>query len=348
MNNSRTLTAALIASATCAAVAIAQSASTAASDSGSTSSSGTTLAEVLVTGEQPGPGLWKVTKGDHVLWIFGTYGPLPKKVSWRSKEVEAILAASQELITPVDVKPKIGFFGAISMLPSLIGIRNSPDKAKIKDLVPADQYARWLVQKEKYIGRDSGIEKWRPSFAVGELYGEAIDSWGFKKPSFPPSDELREQIEKLAKKHKVHVNNLELILEVEKPRAWVKDIKKLHIEDLACFNQSLEAVETDRESMGVRANAWAVGDIATLRPKLNEIQKDPCIDVFLSFLNSDPARDRGFNDIPKTIVSIWVAAAEAALAKNSSTFAVLSIGDIYWSDGYVAALRAKGYTVEEP
>jgi hypothetical protein len=38
----------------------------------------TTLETVLVTGEQPGPGLWKVSHGDHVLWILGAQYPLPK------------------------------------------------------------------------------------------------------------------------------------------------------------------------------------------------------------------------------------------------------------------------------
>ena len=27
---------------------------------------------ILVAGQRPGPGLWKVSKGDHVLWVFGT------------------------------------------------------------------------------------------------------------------------------------------------------------------------------------------------------------------------------------------------------------------------------------
>ena len=30
------------------------------------------LAEVLVVGKQPGPGLWRISKGDHDLWIFAT------------------------------------------------------------------------------------------------------------------------------------------------------------------------------------------------------------------------------------------------------------------------------------
>jgi hypothetical protein len=49
------------------------------------------LEEVLVTGQQPGPGLWKVTRPDdangHVLWILGNHSPLPKKLSWRSTEL---------------------------------------------------------------------------------------------------------------------------------------------------------------------------------------------------------------------------------------------------------------------
>ena len=46
---------------------------------------------VLVTGEQPGPGLWKVSSGDHVLWILGEVAPQPNKVTWRSKRFEALL-----------------------------------------------------------------------------------------------------------------------------------------------------------------------------------------------------------------------------------------------------------------
>src|SRR5690348_2085441 len=34
-----------------------------------------TLQTVLVRGSQPGPGLWRVSKGDHTLWILGTLGP---------------------------------------------------------------------------------------------------------------------------------------------------------------------------------------------------------------------------------------------------------------------------------
>ena len=63
---------------------------------------GAIIEEVLVTGVQPGPGLWRVTRptdeGEHVLLIMGQYRTLPKEMEWRSTELEAAIASSQELL----------------------------------------------------------------------------------------------------------------------------------------------------------------------------------------------------------------------------------------------------------
>jgi hypothetical protein len=45
---------------------------------------------------------------------------------------------------------------------------------------------------------------------------------------------------------------------------------------------------------------------------------------------------------------MWLANAEAALARNASTFAVLSMKDLLDPKGLMALLAAKGYTVEQP
>jgi flavin-binding protein dodecin len=44
----------------------------------------------------------------------------------------------------------------------------------------------------------------------------------------------------------------------------------------------------------------------------------------------------------------WVAAARVALDKNRSTFAVLSLAEIFSPDGHLEKLKELGYTVEEP
>jgi hypothetical protein len=51
------------------------------------------LPMVVVSGVQPGPGLWKVSKGDHVMWVLGTLSPLPRDMQWQAQEVEQVIAA---------------------------------------------------------------------------------------------------------------------------------------------------------------------------------------------------------------------------------------------------------------
>ncbi len=44
----------------------------------------------------------------------------------------------------------------------------------------------------------------------------------------------------------------------------------------------------------------------------------------------------------------WQAAAQVAIERNESTFAVLGLNDVLGADGPLAKLQALGYTVEEP
>src|SRR5215469_7929184 len=55
----------------------------------------TNLEGVTVSGVQPGPGLWKVSKGDQVMWVLGTLSPLPEHIQWKTDEVEQTIAESQ-------------------------------------------------------------------------------------------------------------------------------------------------------------------------------------------------------------------------------------------------------------
>lgn len=319
----------------------AQSSSTteASTDSASTA----TLDEVLVTGEQPGPGLWRVSTttadGEHVLWILGSHGPLPKKIVWRSKAVESTIAESQELLANASIDADVGFFTGLSLLPSLIGIRNNPNDEKLKDVVPPDVYARWLVLKEKYIGHDNSVEKWRPIFAAQELYKNAIE-----KSDLAPG-RVWPVVEKIAKKNKVKIVKPEIPVAIEKPRAMIKEFKKSELSDLQCFTKTIERLETDLDVMRARANAWSTGNVKGLREMTYVDQVSACIDAVM---NAQLVQERGYQNIPARLTQAWMDAADAALAKNKSTFAVLQISELLKPDGYVAKLRAKGYVIDEP
>ena len=167
------------------------------------------LEEVLVTGQQPGPGLWRVTRADdphgHVLWILGNYSPLPKRMTWRSAELSGVLAGtaeSQAVLAPVSVSASAGPLGGITLLPSLIGVRSNPDDKRLQEVVPADLYARWLPLKARYLGKNDGVEDWRPIFAAQELYRAAL-----KKNDLVPYDGVWPVVEKLARKARVPGSN---------------------------------------------------------------------------------------------------------------------------------------------
>lgn len=304
----------------------------------------TTLDAVLVTGEQPGPGLWRVVKstpdGDHVLWILGSLRPLPKKLKWHSEEVEAAIAQSQELLLASSVRADIGFFRSLTLLPSLIGVRNNPDGAKLRDVVPPDLYARWLVLKHKYLGDDRSVEKWRPIFAARELYVKAIEAIGLET-----SEQVVPVVEKLAKKSDLAVVTPRITLEIDKPRAAIKEFKKTPISDVKCLARTIERLETDLDLMRARAIAWSVGDVKALRAMKHVDQIGACLSAVM---DTQIVQERGYGDMPERMADLWVTAAEAALARNKSTFAVLSIDEIFKSDGYLAKLRAQGYSVREP
>src|SRR5262245_55155035 len=74
---------------------------------------------VLVTGEQPGPGLWKVSRDGHVMWVFGTIGEVPDTIRWRTKEIEARIAESQEVLYPgwPSAGLDISTFQALTLVP---------------------------------------------------------------------------------------------------------------------------------------------------------------------------------------------------------------------------------------
>jgi hypothetical protein len=298
------------------------------------------IEEVVVSGEQPGPGLWKVSKGDHVLWILGALQPLPQKMTWRSRSVESVIAESQEVLANTSVDADIGFFKGVMLAPSLIGIRKNPEGATLEEILPADLYARWLTLKARYIGRDSGIEKWRPIFAAQALYSKAIEKSGLTY-----SNLVWPVVTKIAKKHDIKITTPQITVAIDKPRAVIKEFKKSSLDDIECFAKTLERLETDLDAMRARANAWAVGDVEALSRLPYPDQNAACRS---SIMNSQVVQERGFQDVPARMATAWVNAAEVALANNETTFAVLSIVEILRPEGYVAKLRARGYVVEAP
>jgi hypothetical protein len=309
--------------------------------------------EIIVAGEYPGPGVWRITKpgesSGHVLWVVGDPWPLPRSMKWKSREIEAIVAMSQSILrdSAVSMKAdeKIGVFRGMTLLPSILKARRNPEGATLKELLPSDLYARWQVQKKRYLGRETGVERWRPLFAADRLRKEAFDDLGMRE-----GGAVWDVVGELAKKRRIHVEvpTLTFTFKRSEVRDKIREFSRESLADRECFEITLDLTEAlaRREVESARARAWARGDLETLAalPAL----PSPYLPCVMAVMNAQVARELIPADIRQRSFDLWIEAAERSLATHQSTFAVVPFGKLARADGYLARLREKGYHVEPP
>ncbi|MDL5365557.1 TraB/GumN family protein [Xanthomonas sp. NCPPB 2654] len=300
------------------------------------------LDAVLVTGRQPGPGLWQVRRGEHVLWILGTVSPLPKRMQWESGEVERVIGQSQQVIAAptLSLSSDLGVFRSMLLLPSLLKARRNPDDKTLQQVLPADLYARWLPLKARYLGRDGSVEKWRPVFAAQELYEAAMRKSGLSIASV-----TEPVIARAAKRAKVPI--VPVVVEVKVPDAKraLQEFRATSLNDSRCFARTLQVIQGDLETMRQRANAWSEGDLDALSGLPGNDQYRVCVDAVSE---AAIARRLGLGDVRGRVRDKWLETAERALAQHRSSFAVLSMQTLQEADGPLDRLRARGYEVIAP
>ncbi|MBP6797331.1 MAG: TraB/GumN family protein [Luteimonas sp.] len=297
---------------------------------------------VVVSGVLPGPGLWKVRKGGHTLYVLATLSPLPRRMEWESAGVESLVARSQQVLLPPSftLGSDIGVFRGMMLLPSLLKARKNPDGRTLAQSVPPELYARWQPLKQRYLGNDRGVEQWRPIFAAQELYEAAM-----RKAGLGQDDIVGKAVRRMAKRHDVPMKAVNFGMKIDDPKAAIREFRETTLADTDCFGKTLSRIEHDLETMRRRANAWAVGDVAALRALPVENQYTACI---RAVTDTGLAQRLGFGDLRPRIADLWLAAAEEALEQHPSSVALLPIGLVLAPDGYLAALEAKGYLVEAP
>lgn len=313
-----------------------------AQSSGKTPPAVADLPAVVVTGVQPGPGLWRVSKGEHVMWVLGTLSPLPQGMQWRSQELEQVIGESQQVLLQPSLKFKadVGFFGKLFLLPTAYSARKNDNGATLQQILPPPVYARWEVLKQRYIGRDHGIERWRPIFAGQELYQKALKANGLSR-----TGGVQNTIDALLKRDGDKPVSTSYQVVIENPRAALKAFKAAGPRDVTCFIRTLDSIEQDLPAMKARANAWATGDLQALQALPDSDRRDACT---AALADAGFAHALGLDDLPVRLRATWLAAARTALQTNTETLAILPMSELLKPDGYLAALKAEGYSVEAP
>lgn len=301
------------------------------------------LAPVVVSGVQPGPGMWKVTGADgHVLWILGTVSPLPARLDWRADEVQAVIAEADAVLGPPGwtLDADVGFFKRLTLLPSAMKAAHDPQGRRLQDILPPAEYARWLPLKQRYLGRDRGVEKDRPLVAATRLYAEALKSVGLGRAS-PVSAVL----DKAYKARGLKPVVTKVVIRIDDPRQALKEVRGSTLQDVQCFERTLDVVEHQLPLLVERANAWSMGDIEALQRLALQSQYDACVGAIA---DSEIGRRRGLVAVDQQAADKWLQLARAALVAHPRTFAVVPVQALVQPGGYLARLEQAGYQVQAP
>lgn len=291
--------------------------------------------EVEVTGEHPGPRLWRVSKGDHVLWLLGTLDPLPRKMVWKSREVESVLGEVQAVIpTNPQVSVHANPFTWVRLYFQWRGVQVLDGNAELKDVLPAGLYGRVATLVGRYDAGDHRIERLKPIFAALRLYRQALDF-----AHLAPGNEAQDEVVKMARRRNVPIRQSRL--KIEQPRDLVTQLGQIPREaQVSCLEAVVERLETGLEPMKEEAAAWARGDVAALR----QLMIPKALDVCTAAVSSSSQTKQLIADSN----SGWDQEVDLALANNRATLALKPIHELLAPHGGLATLKAKGYLVEGP
>jgi len=286
--------------------------------------------DVVVTGERTGPGMWRVHRGSAQVWILGSMSPLPKGITWRSKQVEQVLDGTSQVLVQ---KPfEIGIARILWLLiteRSALMVRGGK---RLKDVLPPELHARFAVQRAKYTDDADKWERFRPLIAAAFLQREAFHHVGLSTRL-----DIGAAVRKLAKERKVRVEELKI--------AGVSDVmdalKTLPpATENACVAASLVTVERDLPRLLERAQAWASGNVERIA-KLREPEE---VDACRSALDTGV----GAADLIARMRRTWLNAIEKYLQSGGETLAVVNMDMLLEPGGLLDELRAKGYEVDAP
>src|ERR1700731_1605981 len=286
--------------------------------------------DMVVTGERPGPGLWHVHRGTAQVWILGSMSPLPKGITWRSRQVEQVLEGASQVLVQ---KPfEIGIARILWLLITERSVLMVRGGKRLKDVLPAELHARFAAQRAKYTDDPNKWERYRPIIAAAFLQQAAFHQAGLSTRL-----DLGAAVRTLAKKHHVRIEEIKIAGVGELMDA----LKALPPPaENACVDASLVTVERDLPRLLDRAQAWASGNVERIEKLREPAEVDAC----------RVALDAGVGaaELIARIRRTWASTIEKYLQNAGVTLVVLNMDLLLEPGGVLDELRAQGYDVDAP
>ena len=308
---------------------------------------------IVVTGRLPGPPLWRVSKGDHVLWIFAVLDTVPNEMEWAPTRVAAVIDKTEAYLPLPNVTFAFSPLLLLNPVNVVRGLRlqkkltHNPDGRRLQDVLPPPLAQRFAVLQAMHFPEDEAFDDLRPAEAANRMTTLVLRQAGLNES---PTVVTRPLERLLLGRHDLHRFNTQFDYELsggygslaERAEAMVDSISPLREQE--CFAWKLHKLEVDVDAMKQRANAWAQGDVAAFRelPRKNTVD-DPCFTLMMG-----TSEENTLLDAVTRSQQQWISLAEEAMARYAVTLAVLDIDDVLSENGLLAQLKARGYAVREP
>jgi hypothetical protein len=283
--------------------------------------------ETVEVEARPGPAVWHLTRGSSEVWILGTVGQMPKGLDWNKQYLSDLLDGARAIITPPRVS--VSLFDAGWFLISYGGRLSLSRGQKLEAIMPEPMRARFVATRTA-LGQDEGrYQTDSPIRAAMRLQQDSSSKLSLT------GQEPMQTISKLARdKH----------VPAEPAMKWdplpvAKEVLTLSIaQQQACLAEAVEDVDRQQHHAAAAAQAWAVGDVRSLKANFAESRLSDCI----------VAAAHSYSNMNEQTIAAFVGAVDAALDKPGKTVAVIGMGPLLRKDGVLARLEARHIAIEGP
>lgn len=283
--------------------------------------------EAVTVRAQPGPAVWRLTRGASELWILGTAGPLPRDMDWNKDYVADLLEGARAVLLP----PRADFnLVDIGWFMIRHGSELSlPRGQLLEDGLPPDLRTRFETTRTA-IGADA--RDYRTDIPIRAAVRLAQD---FLKKADLGYREPRATVERLASRQRLSIAPVSRFDVMDA----VRDLLKLtQGQQRTCLSQAVEDVTWARVHAEPAARAWAVGDIRTVKQHYSESRLFGCVIAQVERIGNIDTRN-----IAETVTAL-----DGALNQPGKTVALVALGPLLRRDGVLARLRAQGVFIEAP
>ncbi|MDX2274124.1 MAG: TraB/GumN family protein [Hyphomonadaceae bacterium] len=264
------------------------------------------------------PPLWRIADADSEIWLFGTVHVLPGDLAWRSPQIEAAFAASDELVTEADVSDD----AATAALAAQYGL--APEGARLSEqLEPARrvQLARVIATLNANSTEIERMRPWLASLRLSYLYALSRGqqrSAGVEAVLVPEAQARGMQLSYL-----------------ETPEQQIRTLADLPDADqLNLLRSTLDEIEQSEDIMETTQRAWAAGDVRRLTHLLETQMR--------------AAGEAPYEALITRRNQAWSEAIQNRLQGSGRTFYAVGAAHLLGDDSVIAKLREEGLAVEGP